>query len=307
MPNIHKQQLLTNLQQRFGKIGKLSGSESLFSIGNDAARLYVRYSKVHDRGRTFLGLRRIDLQQLEGHNSFLCFLLDDGSEPMFVPFADFEEVFRSAEAANDGQYKVQLFAQQNAVELYVARSGRFNVDGYVGFEVLQHNLDANRLTKTIDLTHSQVQTLVAGIGQLKGYDVWVPQNDVGSLDWSLTDEYRLLRTLPVEYAEIEPILSEIDVVWVKSGSSAVDSLFEVEHSTPVYSGLLRFNDVLLTDRKVGRFTIVSNDTRRALFSRQLFRPTFRKSGLADLASFMEYGNVLEWHARLRKDGKNAKN
>ena len=307
MPNIHKQQLLTNLQQRFGKIGKLSGSESLFSIGNDAARLYVRYSKVHDRGRTFLGLRRIDLQQLEGHNSFLCFLLDDGSEPMFVPFADFEEVFRSAEAANDGQYKVQLFAQQNAVELYVARSGRFNVDGYVGFEVLQHNLDANRLTKTIDLTHSQVQTLVAGIGQLKGYDVWVPQNDVGSLDWSLTDEFRLLRTLPVEYAEIEPILSEIDVVWVKSGSSAVDSLFEVEHSTPVYSGLLRFNDVLLTDRKVGRFTIVSNDTRRALFSRQLFRPTFRKSGLADLASFMEYGNVLEWHARLRKDEKNAKN
>ena len=34
--------------------------------------------------------------------------------------------------------------------------------------------------------------------------------------------------------------SEIDVVWVNSGSSAVDSLFEVEHSTPVYSGLLRF-------------------------------------------------------------------
>ena len=79
---------------------------------------------------------------------------------------------------------------------------------------------------------------------------------------------------------------------------AIENLFEVEHSTTVYSGLLRFNDILLTDPKASRFSIVSNEVRRALFSRQLFRPTFKASGLADMTSFLEYSNVLDWHRRL---------
>ena len=60
-------------------------------------------------------------------------------------------------------------------------------------------------------------------------------------------------------------------MWIASGKNAIEGLFEVEHSTPIYSGLLRFNDVLLTDPKVSRFSIISNDTRRAVFSRQVFR------------------------------------
>jgi len=95
-------------------------------------------------------------------------------------------------------------------------------------------------------------------------------------------------------------LSEIDVVWVASGRNAIEGLFEVEHSTPIYSGLLRFNDILLTDPKVSRFSIVSNDSRRAVFARQVSRPTFRRSGLSELASFLEYANVFEWHTRLAK-------
>ena len=71
--------------------------------------------------------------------------------------------------------------------------------------------------------------------------------------------------------------------------TALEGLFEVEHSTPVYSGLLRFNDVLLANPKLSRFTIVSNERRRALFSKQVFRPTFRKSGLAELVSFLRPG------------------
>jgi len=70
----------------------------------------------------------------------------------------------------------------------------------------------------------------------------------------------------------------------------------------VYFGLLRFNDVLLTSPQLTRFSIVSNDARRELFARQIFRPTFRKSGLADLCSFLEYANVAAWHDRLQKGG-----
>ena len=308
MANPKKSRILDELRQRFGDVRKLKGSESLFVIGDEAARVYFRYSKVHAGGRTFFGLREVDLRQLEGHNAFLCFLLNDGSPPVFVPYLDFEEVFANAQPARDGQYKVQLTNQANALELYVARQGRFNVEAYVGFETLERSLEAQRLREASSLSHFQVQTLLAGIGHAKGYEVFVPESDIVKLDWSLTKDFPLRRHLPEGFDQVRGILREIDVVWVANGRNKIEGLYEVEHSTPVYSGLLRFNDILLTDPRVSRFSIVSNDVRRDLFSRQLFRPTFKKSGLAELCSFLEYANVFAWHRRLLKgDSHDAAN
>jgi hypothetical protein len=83
-------------------VQKLEGGQSLFAVGDTDARLYIRYSKLHDKGRWFFGLRDLDLRKLEGHNSYICFIMDDGSQPIFVPFADFEEIFRGSQAALDG-------------------------------------------------------------------------------------------------------------------------------------------------------------------------------------------------------------
>ena len=300
MPNLHKLGILETLRKRFGEVHKISGSESLFKIGDDAARVYFRYSKVHPHGRTFFGLREVDLRQLEGHNAFLCFVLDDGFAPLFVPYGDFEEIFRNAQTASDGQYKVQLLSRNDGLELYVARQGRFNVEGYVGLEPIERSLNSALLREAHNLTHPQVQTLLAGIGHFKKYDVYVPEHDACKLDWSLTGQFALRGSIPAGFGQVQGILSEIDVIWIARGGEAIEGLFEVEHTTTVYSGLLRFNDILLTDPKVSRFSIVSNETRRALFSRQLFRPTFRKSGLAELTSFLEYSNVLDWHMRVAK-------
>lgn len=305
MPNIRKPKLLDDLRERFGDVRKMKGSESLYVVGNEAARIYFRYSKVHEGGRTFFGLRQVDLRQLEGHNSYLCFLLDRELPPLFIPYADFEEVFAIAQPARDGQYKVQLLTKASAMEMYIARQGRFNVEGYVGLESIERGLDADRLREAQLLSHSQVQTLIAGIGHVKGYDVYVPEYDVGRLDWTLTRTFPLRRQIPEGFDQVRSVLSEIDVVWAASGRNEIEGLYEVEHSTPLYSGLLRFNDVLLSNPRVRRFAIVSNDARRELFSRQLSRPTFRKSGLAELCSFLEYSNVLAWHARLSKGDANA--
>lgn len=104
MANPHKANVLGELRERFGRITKIKGSESLFVIGQEAARIYFRYSKVHSGGRTFFGLREADLRQLEGQNSHIIFLLDDGSPPLVLRYDDFEEVFHRAEPAKDGQY-----------------------------------------------------------------------------------------------------------------------------------------------------------------------------------------------------------
>lgn len=298
MPNLHKANLLHELRLRFGELRKLPESQSLFVIGDDAARINYRYSKLHDARRTFFGLREIDLRRLEGHNSFLCLQLDDGSDPLFIPYSDFEEIFHTSEPASDGQYKVQLFTGEQTKELYIARHGRFNVEGFVGLEPLQRSLNQDRLREYRNLSHCQVQTLLAAIGHRKGYDVWLPDNNIAQMDWSLTDQFNVCRELPSGFEEVAAILAEIDVVWVTAGANRIEALFEVEHSTPIYSGLFRFNDLLLTAPSLSRFSIVSNDTRRGVFSRQVYRPTFRRSGLSDMVSFLEYPNVFDWHERI---------
>ncbi len=176
--------LLEALRVRYGAVRKLDNSQSLFDVGNGACRVYVRYSKVHDRQSTFYGLRREDLRLLEGQPSVICFLWEGQAEPPV--------------------------------------------------------LDAVRF-----------------------------------------------------------VVEEVDVIWLERGSGRVHAMFEVEYSTPVYSGLLRFNDILLTAPNLGaRFSVVSNDERRALFTRQMNRPTFRMSKLDACCTFIEYGSVFGWHRRL---------
>jgi len=96
-----------------------------------------------------------------------------------------------------------------------------------------------------------------------------------------------------------PIVSEIDVLWINRGSGSLRSAFEIEHTTPIYSGLLRFNDVLLNENDTAtRFNIVSNNDRRGQFVQQINRPTFRVSGLVTLCTFINYKNIFSWYARL---------
>jgi type II restriction enzyme len=105
--------------------------------------------------------------------------------------------------------------------------------------------DASTKSAAIQLTHPQVQTLIGAIGHAKGNDIWFPQNDRLGLDWQMAPRFPLHDSLPDRFKIIDSILSEIDVVWMKRGSGEVAALFEVEHTTTVYSGLLRFNDVHL--------------------------------------------------------------
>jgi len=89
MPNILKNNFKKEIEKRFGKLNKLPKSLSLFDLSNNTARIYIRYSKIHPRKRSFYGLREEDLKQLEGFNSFICFIWDTQEEPLFISFIEF--------------------------------------------------------------------------------------------------------------------------------------------------------------------------------------------------------------------------
>lgn len=232
----------------------------------------------------------------------MCFLWDGQKEPLFIPFVEYEEIFRALSPAGDGQYKVQIYFDAMGDELYIANAGRFNIEADYGWEFIRRQIDASRLRVVPNLSHHQVQTLLGSIGSVKGYDVWVPQNDRPKLDWSLTTRFEL-RQDPLGGDEIRGVIEEIDVIWIRRGSKEFAALFEVEHSTPVYSGLLRFNDIHLAFPDAHpRYSIVADEERRSLFVRQLRRPTFIASGLSDRCTFLEYSNVYEWFRRVVRPG-----
>ncbi len=295
-----KQNLLSELKSRYGHIHKLKGSQSLYEVGDGAARVYIRYSKIHDQSEAFYGLRQEDLKALEGIPSAICFLWNGQTEPLFVPFVEYEDVFRALTPASDGQFKVMVYPEPEGAEMYIARGGRFNVESNVGWESLESVVDSAKLRQVPELSHSQIQGFLGVVGARKGYDIWIPSKDRATLDRGVAEEFSCRDSLPDGFKSVESILQEVDVIWIQKGSSVLRALFEVEHSTPIYSGLLRFNDIHLTaPRIVSRFSVVSNEARRSLFIRQVNRPTFRASGLNELCTFLEYPNVYWWFTRTK--------
>ena len=296
-----KAAFLREFSTRFGALRKLGKSQSLYEVGRDAARLYIRYSKLHSKNQTFYGLRKDDLQQLEGHPSIICLLWNGQVEPLSLPYSEYEDVFKTISPANDGQYKAQVYLRKEGSELYIANAGRHNVESYFGWKYLSSLIDRVKLTETPALSHAQVQTLIGSIGLSKGFEIWIPENDRGKLDWSLTERFECAAALPDKFHSIENVLSEIDILWMERGAGQLHALFEVEHSTPIYSGLLRFNDVHLAGASVrATYNIVANEERRNRFVNQLSRPTFKASGLDRYCSFMNYSNVFEWYTRIYK-------
>lgn len=296
MANDFKRLLLMELESLCGSFKRLPGSQSLIEFVT-GERVYLRYSKIHAKGATFFGLRLVDLNSLDGHSSFICFF-NDKTAPIFIPYDDFESVIRQSPPAIDGQIKAQVIYSEDSCNLYLPRVGYFNVDAYSGVNYLTFLIRKDKQKITTDLSHSQAQTLIGSIGHLKGYTIYIPPNNIELLDWTLTNRYQIIPALPGYIEERTRFASEIDVIWIEQKRNFIAAAFEVEHSTPVYSGLLRFNDVLLTCPGVSRFFVVSNETRRDLFSRQIQRPTFERSGLNELTSFLDYANVFNWHHRL---------
>lgn len=302
MSNGIRATFLRELADRYGPLQKLGASHSLYDLQSGRARVYIRYSKVHNKSRTFYGLREEDLRQLGGHAAVICFLWDGQTEPLLIPYSEYEEVLQSLPPARDGQYKVQIYLNADSTELYLPTLGRFRAERHFGWNSLDALINATAVGNLPDLSHSQVQTLLGAIGVAKSYDVWIPAADRERLDWSFVDPFEYRARLPDGFERVARILQEVDVIWIRPGSNEPRALFEVEHSTPIYSGLLRFNDIHLAVPALRpTFSIVANEGRRSIFARQLGRPTFQASGLSQLCTFLEYIDVFGWYHRMKSN------
>lgn len=90
-------------------------------------------------------------------------------------------------------------------------------------------------------------------------------------------------------------IENIDVIWLK-GRSIVRA-FEVEHTTAVYSGILRMADLLALQPNMDiRLHIVAPESRKQKVFTEIQRPVFsllERAPLSESCSFISYDAVEE--------------
>ena len=143
----------------------------------------------------------------------------------------------------------------------------------------------------------KLQALIAEIGERMGLKVWLPRRDRSRVITHWTpEEDTLLEHLPLNYDDTTlKTIENIDVIWIK-GRSIVRA-FEVEHTTSIYSGILRMADLMALQPNLNiRAHIVAPEERKEKVLDEIRRPVFtllEKGPLSESCSFISYDSIRE--------------
>jgi hypothetical protein len=150
--------------------------------------------------------------------------------------------------------------------------------------------DVEEILKGKELSdHIKIQWKLIHLGLKTGSKVWIPRNDQQKIrqEYQFNDfetSFSAGIDMPAKYVE------NIDVVWKEE--FRIDAAFEVEHSTAIYSGLLRFADLKVIAPNVNYpLFIVAPSTRKNRVIEQLKRPAFKKLGIDKEVRYLSYEAV----------------
>ncbi len=143
----------------------------------------------------------------------------------------------------------------------------------------------------------QIQGLLAQIGTLMGFKIWLPKSDRGRVlkVWKAEDG-ELLEELPLGYdSTTTKTIEQIDVLWLKKRS--IVRAFEVEHTTSVYSGLLRMADLVALQPNINvKLHIVAPAEKREKVLQEIQRPVFsllEGRALSEMCTYLSYDSIRD--------------
>ena len=165
------------------------------------------------------------------------------------------------------------------------------------------------LSEAGERTHTEVQTWLRDLGRALGYEVWIAANDrhrtVGT--GMLGDH--CLDALPAGLAQGPgaEAIRLIDVLWIEPSAGKVAAAFEVEHTTSIYSGVVRLLDLALGGgaEAAHALFLVAPDDREEDVRAQLRRPAF--SRVADLrVRYLRYSDLDTHRHSMARFGQGLK-
>jgi hypothetical protein len=160
------------------------------------------------------------------------------------------------------------------------------------------------------LTHDEIQLLLLQMGAGLGLDVWVAANDRGKTvnGQAFSSLLRLRASLPSQFdPSLMRIIQNIDVLWLRG--NGIEAAFEIEHTTSVYSGLLRMSDLVTLHPNFHiRLYVVAPDIRESKVLQEIVRPTFEglPRPLHEFCGCITYSRLLLEVEAVKKYGSQLK-
>ncbi|MDD3807314.1 MAG: hypothetical protein PHE86_04665 [Candidatus Marinimicrobia bacterium] len=139
--------------------------------------------------------------------------------------------------------------------------------------------------------HIIMQWKLIGLGMKAGSKVWIPKNDQSRINKeyrfsNFEKEFTAGLDTPAKYVE------NIDVVWKEE--YRIDAAFEIENSTSIYSGLLRFADLkIVAPNSPYPLYIVAPISKKKRLIDQIKRPTFKRLEFGKKVRYLSYESINE--------------
>lgn len=141
---------------------------------------------------------------------------------------------------------------------------------------------AMRAAREEDRTHTEIQGWLRDLGHALGFEVWIASNDRNRPydGGNLSDGCRDCLPETLEKASAADAIRLIDVLWIEAVTGRVAAAFEVEHTTSIYSGIVRMLDLALglPAQPAHSLFLVAPDIREKDVRNQLLRPAFSRVG-----------------------------
>lgn len=137
---------------------------------------------------------------------------------------------------------------------------------------------ARQRSESGEKTHTQIQGWLRNLGIALGYDVWIASNDRSrSFEGGILGDSCISR-LPILPGDAADSVRLIDVLWLSKDSQKINAAFEVEHTTSIYSGILRLFDLACSQAgtHLKGIYLVAPDDREKDVRTQVNRPAFQK-------------------------------
>lgn len=170
-------------------------------------------------------------------------------------------------------------------------------EGLISVSVPDDEADVDAPQEARD-THAGMQAMLAEIGERMNMRIWIPRADRASVLrlWTPASPNTLLSELPLNFDSVMMrIIESIDLLWIQN--VAIRRAFEVEHTTSVYSGLLRMADLISLQPNLSIEThIVAEGRRRDKFIHEIRRPVFtmlEQGRMRSCCSFLSYESVKQ--------------
>lgn len=158
-------------------------------------------------------------------------------------------------------------------------------------------------------SHTEIQGWLRDLGRTLGFDVWIAANDTNRAlpGGRLGDGCLEALPTPVATAPGSDAIRLIDVIWLHRDTAQVVAAFEVEHTTSIYSGIVRLLDLALgaPEQAVKGLFLVAPDDREEEVREQLLRPAFRHIAHLQMR-FLPYGELARNREAIARFGEGLK-